>query len=128
MMLGSDLSTQDDYSAKTPDGSPLWDRAGALQRVEGDEALLAELVQMFLEDCPRLMHELQESLSHKDARQLQYSAHALKGAVGNFGAEKVVASIHRMELLGKSGRIGEAETLFPVLKEEILNLQAALVV
>src|SRR5439155_3440802 len=62
------------------------DRQAILARVEGDTALLSEVIDLFIADAPRLLAEIKESLRRNDSQALERAAHALKGSIGNFGA------------------------------------------
>src|SRR5262249_1839716 len=53
----------------------------ALANVGGDEKLLQEIVDIFLVESPRLLHEIQQAISQGDARCLQRAAHTLKGSL-----------------------------------------------
>jgi two-component system, sensor histidine kinase and response regulator len=102
-----------------PDSSA-FDRAAALDEVDGDEELLAELARVFLEDSTRLLSEVQAAAAAGDAGQLMRAAHALKGSVANFGARRAVEAALRLESMGKYGDVSEAA---PVVKElEVLMI------
>jgi two-component system, sensor histidine kinase and response regulator len=58
----------------------------ALARVEGDRALLDELIQMFKEDCKRLVAEIGEAAAEADWKRLERVAHSLKGSSGSLSA------------------------------------------
>jgi HPt (histidine-containing phosphotransfer) domain-containing protein len=62
--------------------------------------------------------------SHSD--QLQRAAHALKGSVGNFCAQKAFDAALRLEKMGKSENLSEAEEAWSALEAEIERLQPAL--
>jgi len=68
-----------------PSGSVLWDRAAALNRVGGDEALLQELITVFFQEYPTLADRLTEGLSRGDLASLLEPAHTLKGSLGYLG-------------------------------------------
>ena len=55
------------------------DLALALEEVDGDEELLREMAQVFLEDHPRLMATLREAVAACDPERLRRAAHTLKG-------------------------------------------------
>ena len=102
-----------------PDAST-FDRAAALDEVDGDEELLGELAQIFLEDSTRLLSAVQSAAAAGDAGQLMRAAHALKGSVANFGARRAVEAALRLESMGKDGDVSEAA---PVVKElEVLMI------
>ena len=66
------------------------DRSQVLERVGGDKELLAEVVGLFLEDCPKLFEQMSAAIRRGDAEELQKVAHTLKGSVGNFSAKSAV--------------------------------------
>ncbi|AGA25164.1 hybrid sensor histidine kinase/response regulator [Singulisphaera acidiphila] len=77
--------------------------ADALADVEGDQALLRELALIFLEDCPRLKAAVHEAVEAGSPERLYRAAHALKGAVSNFGARGAFEAAVRLEALGRGG-------------------------
>ncbi|MFA5353838.1 MAG: response regulator, partial [Thermodesulfovibrionales bacterium] len=58
----------------------------AMASVDGDREFFAEVVGIFLEDCPKLMGEIHNALKEGSAAALGRAAHTLKGSAGNFGA------------------------------------------
>ncbi|MDQ5846839.1 MAG: Hpt domain-containing protein, partial [Acidobacteriota bacterium] len=46
------------------------------------------------------------------------TAHALKGSAGNMGASSLQDIAHRLEEIGKSGNIGEAQPAYESLRAE----------
>jgi two-component system, sensor histidine kinase and response regulator len=65
-------------------------RAGLLERVGGDIALLSEVIVLFNEDGPRLVSEIRRAHAAGDCHAVYVGAHTLKGAAGNFDAAAVV--------------------------------------
>jgi two-component system sensor histidine kinase/response regulator len=97
-----------------------------LERVEGDEELLVEMIQLFLDDAPRLMAAMQAALDQGDMPVLERSAHSMKGAAGNLSAHITVAAAAQLENDAKKGDVeasrvdlgrleGAVDRLFPVL-------------
>lgn len=66
--------------------SAAWDRAAALERVAGDQVLLAELITIFLEDYPGQLAALHQSLEQGDSDALRKAAHTLKGSLSYLAA------------------------------------------
>jgi two-component system sensor histidine kinase/response regulator len=62
------------------------DLDAALLRVEGDEALLADLARLFCEESPKMMAAIQYGIEHKNADALERAAHSLKGSLSMFAA------------------------------------------
>ncbi len=104
----------------------VFDREAALGRMEGDEELLADMVQIFLEDYPNQLKAIERSLSQSDAVQLVEAAHAFKGSVGNFGADRAFAAARELEQLARENRSSEWDAVWQKLQEEIRLLDPLL--
>ena len=80
------------------------DKTRLLHQVDGDEALLDELVEIFVSDSPSTLKEIRTAIEQRDAELLRISAHSLKGAIGNFAAEKAFQAAMKLESIGRAGR------------------------
>ncbi|MBI1917879.1 MAG: response regulator [Planctomycetes bacterium] len=105
-------------------GAAILDRTVALSRVGGNEQLLRELMEMFQEECPRLMTAIREALAKGDAPGLRLVAHTLKGSVGTFGATVAFKAASRLELIGREGDLSRAQEAYAALEEAIERLLA----
>ncbi len=104
----------------------IFDRATALARVEGDEELLQELAKLFLEDSSQLMAVLREALDMGDAGRVKEVAHTLKGALGNFAAQRAVAAARQVEQWGQEGHLDQAQEAYIALEQELALLTSRL--
>jgi PAS domain S-box-containing protein len=102
------------------------DRGEALEHVGGDADLLRELIEVFLQDCPRMMDEIGEALQVGDVLKLKRGAHSLKGAAGILGGKGVVEAALRLETLARQGDLGPAEPAWQMLRAAVEQLQHAL--
>jgi HPt (histidine-containing phosphotransfer) domain-containing protein len=102
------------------------DHEVAMARVGGDAELLKELAQLFLEECPRLMTELRQAHQQGDAKQVERTAHGLKGSVANFGAKAAVDAAWQIEQLGKGGKLEAVEEIMRSLDLALFSLNAEL--
>jgi two-component system, sensor histidine kinase and response regulator len=102
------------------------DEAGVLAHAEGDRALLAELVRLFLDDYPRLMAAMREALDEGDGKKLHRAAHGLKGALGIFGARVALDLARRLESQGSGGDLTGAGEVWRMLEQELARLRPAL--
>jgi CheY-like chemotaxis protein len=73
------------------------DRASLLERVEGDQDLLTEMIHLFQEDAPHLLATMRDALQRSDFVLLERSAHSLKGAVSNLSAKTTAAAALQLE-------------------------------
>jgi len=88
-------------------------REQLLARCSGDAGLAAKIARMFLKDSPRLLDAVRQAAANGDAADLAAAAHALKGAVGHFGAQEAREAARRVE---DAARRGELAGLFGMLK------------
>jgi len=102
------------------------DREQALASVDGDTELLQELVELFMEDCPGLLAEIRSAIDAGNVEGLRRSAHTLKGAVANFGAEATVDAAFTLETIAHSGDIRDAEAAYLGLQHELDRAKPAL--
>lgn len=104
----------------------IFDRATLMERLEGDAELADEVVQIFLDECPKMMQRLREAVASAVAEAIQFSAHALKGAAANISAERVSAVALRLEIIGREGKLAGSQQEFSTLEAEVARLQHAL--
>lgn len=102
------------------------DRKSLLEIVDQDEGLLRELAGLFLADKPRLMAEIQDSVTRGDCAKLDGAAHTLKGSVGNFGARRAAQLAARLEKMGREKNLQGAAQVLAALDKEIARVSAAL--
>ncbi|MBI4962366.1 MAG: response regulator [Desulfomonile tiedjei] len=102
------------------------DKLVILDRVGGDTELLKEIVDLFLEDYPDLLVKIREALQTKDSQLLEKTAHALKGSVGNFGAESAVQAALNLENMGRNQDLAEAPQTLVNLEKELERLREEL--
>jgi PAS domain S-box-containing protein len=93
-----------------PPGTPVFNRDAVMTRVDGDEELLQEIVELFLEDAPRQIERLKAALEAGEAALAQRQAHTLKGAAANVGAETLSGEALRIELAAKEGQLAAARS------------------
>jgi CheY-like chemotaxis protein len=111
----------DDPKTEAPTGNVV-DMKAIMNRLDGDEALVKELAKLFLGDCPRLMSDVKDALAREDSGALEASAHALKGAAANFGAELAVRVAFALETIGREGNLSRANETYQALELQIQRL------
>jgi len=95
----------------TEEPGDVFDEAGVLGRLMGDEGLLKVVLKAFLDDFPIRAQTLIEAIDRIDASAIDDQLHSLKGAASNVGAERLRNLLLRME---SSARSGDLESLmFP---------------
>jgi PAS domain S-box-containing protein len=101
------------------------DRVSLLERVEGDQELLTEMIHLFQEDVPNLLAVMRDALECGDMAVLERSAHSLKGAVGNLSA-KAAAAAQRLETDAKNKDAESAKESLAQAERAVKQLLPAL--
>jgi two-component system, sensor histidine kinase and response regulator len=102
------------------------DRDAILERMEGDVELLEEIVQLFLEDSPRLIAAMRDSLANADAAGLRMAAHAMKGSLSNFGSLPAGMLASELETMGRDENLDNAAAVLDSFVASFESLQPAL--
>ncbi len=89
-------------------------------------AFMRELIEVFLQDAPTRMEEIESGFAARDAATVSRAAHTIKGSAGNFGAKRLAAVSLRMEQLAKEETLEEARALLPDLKADFAQTVTAL--
>ncbi|MBC7818926.1 MAG: response regulator, partial [Planctomycetaceae bacterium] len=92
----------------------------------GDPELRKELAVMFLEDCPKLLSEIQTAITQHDGPSLKLAAHTLKGSAGVFKVQPAFDAALRMEHIGKECDWGHSDEAWNVVNKEMASLSATL--
>src|SRR5260370_941791 len=108
-------------------GAEVLDTAALLARLDGDRALLAELVQLFLEDCPTWLDTIRASIHEGNAHGLKQAAHIVRRSVSHFGAPAAAEAARRLEAMGQRGDLTGAANAWAALEEAINQVVRALV-
>jgi CheY-like chemotaxis protein/HPt (histidine-containing phosphotransfer) domain-containing protein len=109
------------------DGRPALDRADLFARVDGDAAVVAELLDVFLEELPRDAEALRAAASRGDLRSLKGGAHTLKGVFANLSAKEAAARAARLEALAAADDRGGVASQMTELDEEMKRVGAAVI-
>lgn len=103
-----------------------YDHNAFFSNFHGMEDLAYEAIQSFLATLPSLISALEKAVMEKNAKNIETSAHTLKGSVSNFHANVSVQMAKDLELMGKSKALEGAEKLFFELKIELKILNKEL--
>jgi two-component system, sensor histidine kinase and response regulator len=105
--------------------SPVLDLTEALHRV-GDQETLEELARLFVEESPKLMAQIRQSLAISDGVALERFAHSLQGAAASLGAPGISGASEELQKLARSGRWIAARSVFAGLEKGIASLYSEL--
>ncbi len=108
------------------DDEPCLDWSTALRNLDGDEAFLRELGEMFLEQYPAALAAIAGAVERGASDELEHAAHALKGSSRVVGAKAAAAAALELEDLGRAGRIDGADEILERLRSRLAELGSAL--
>jgi signal transduction histidine kinase/CheY-like chemotaxis protein len=113
---------QEELTPSSEAVAPAFERAAALERMGGDRALLSEVIQLFLEDCPSRVAAIRVAIDVRDADTLCSEAHALKGAASNLSAISLFETAEILEQLGRDHRFDAADAACRRLADEAAHV------
>ena len=80
-----------------------------LGRLGNDRNLLAELAQIFLNECPRMLEALRLAAAQGDPAAIERAAHTLKGAISNFSTGPAWAEAAALERAARDRQVGNPD-------------------
>jgi HPt (histidine-containing phosphotransfer) domain-containing protein len=102
------------------------DIAKVLAGLNGDEDLLHELWEHFMEDAQRQLQLIKVALDSNDQELVERLACSLKAAAEKAGAEKLRNEAFSMELVARKGSLTTARDLYKSLASELEQVLAAI--
>ncbi|MFN0055963.1 MAG: response regulator [Planctomycetales bacterium] len=100
--------------------------SAALGAVAGDEVLLVELAEAFLEESSQLMLDLDRGWAADDPELVRRSAHTVKGGLRMFGADAAYDLACRLEQAGREGRAAAAHDAVEDLRRRLTSVHEEL--
>ncbi len=113
-------------AAAEPPTVAVFDRASALSRAGGKMALLKQVAQLFVQDLPRSLADMEAAVGAGDSGALRRAAHRLKGAAATIGADKLVKAAQKLERAGKHSRKGQLQEILRELRLRTTELTVEL--
>ena len=100
--------------------------AGVLDSVGGDREFLAELIETYLDDSPRLLEAMHLALAAGNAEEFRRAAHSLKSNSASLGAMPLSRLARGLEEMGKAGTLEGAAAGLAQAEAEYARVRAAL--
>lgn len=103
-----------------------FDPTGLLELCDGDGEIALEVITAYREDQDRMLDTLRRAVFAGDGAATCEAAHALKGAVGNFGDAACQTAAFALERAGRVRDMGDAPAQLQALTRELARLEDAL--
>ena len=97
-----------------------------LDMLEGGQEVLAEIINCYLLESPKIVAAIQTSITNEDADNLDKTAHNLKSSSASLGAMNLYQLCLQIELKGKSGNLEGVLELVSQLINEYAQVEIAL--
>jgi histidine phosphotransfer protein HptB len=111
-------STTQDENA-TPANVIPWDKGKTLERLGGDQKLLNEVIEIFLEEVPKHLASLQQAIAQDNAEAAEMAAHTLKGELGYLGILEVSRKARELEEAAHKSDLRCAASIYTELETEL---------
>lgn len=98
------------------------DKFSALQRLDNDEELYQEVLEVFLEDTPVQLNNLHQALAGNVISEVVRLSHSMKSAAGNIGAARLSVAAFTAEKAGKNNQLDQLPELIKRIQTEFDTL------
>jgi HPt (histidine-containing phosphotransfer) domain-containing protein len=102
------------------------DRDALLEGFGGRADLLKHVVEVFLEDAPATLARVKQAIEAGNGAEVAAGAHSLKGSVGLFSQGQAFEGARRLEQIGKSGDLSQAEAVRAEVEESVSRVTTEL--
>ena len=109
-----------------PSARPLLDCTFMLEQLGGDEKLMQEVIDIFIDQAPTHIETLRRALTQGDAELVEGTAHCMKGELGYLGISEVTQKARILEELGRKRDLEQAEEAFASFEAEIAGIVTAM--
>ena len=110
---------KEDERGEAPGGGSSVDEALFVDLMSGDEDLMHQVAELFLESYPKRFAALAEAVSSGDCAEVRMKAHSLKGAVSSIAAKRAAALAYSLEKSGEESDLEGAPGVLAELKTEL---------
>jgi CheY-like chemotaxis protein/HPt (histidine-containing phosphotransfer) domain-containing protein len=119
----ADTSTVD---AIGPDQGPVLDIDQARGRIPGGEAELREFIELFIDECSKLVAEIHSAHGARDAKRLRRAAHSMHGSAALFEATRLVQAAEELEDRASQENLDSSDGAIQRVQDEATRVIAAL--
>jgi two-component system, sensor histidine kinase and response regulator len=108
---------------KTNQRQPLrWNRGLTLERLGGDEKLLLEVMEIFVQEVPNHLAGLRKAIAGQDAETVERIAHSLQGELGYLSIAELSQAARDLEAKGRTSDFAGASGLLPQFEADMSQL------
>jgi CheY-like chemotaxis protein len=105
---------------------PMWDRTKALERVGGDENLLADLIAIFVAENCRLLSQIDRALLECRPELLQQSTRDLQDHLNYMGTSEVSETARQLAITANQSTFMENSKMTALLRSQLFATERAM--
>jgi HPt (histidine-containing phosphotransfer) domain-containing protein len=94
--------------------------------MDGDESLLQELIQIFMEELPLHLAKLNKAIETEDMETLERTAHSLKGELSCLGLTDAAQKARDLERMGRERTLQPVAELLCAFETEMTAVTSAM--
>jgi signal transduction histidine kinase/HPt (histidine-containing phosphotransfer) domain-containing protein len=122
-----DVSKEPARSEEPVAPEPLnFDTSALLACVGGNKQLAQQLIRAYLPDSAMRLAAIRDAVAQHDAQALARAAQALRGSIRSFGVKDVAETVRKLDEMGRSGHLENAESLIANLEVQLARLDSSL--
>src|SRR5207237_338235 len=99
-----------------------WSSAAALERVNGDEKVLRDILEIFLEEYPKFLSQMRQALAGTKPELLQEAAQKLESELTYLGAMDMATAAQRIEEFGRNRNLQDASEALEAFEKQLSRL------
>ncbi len=103
-----------------------WNISNTLEKLGGDEALLQEVLEIFLVEAPKHLAALRCGMAEKNAETIETAAHTLKGELGYLDIPEISRRAAEIEDMGRCHNLQGAASLLAQFETDVAGLLDAI--
>ena len=100
--------------------------ADLLSRVDDDREFMDELLVLFSEELPPLMHALGNAVVQIDLKQIEMATHTLAGMLANLSASQAQSSVVALEQLVRNRQTDGLANALAALRQDLEEVTASI--
>ncbi len=105
---------------------PVFNKEMLQERLMGDENILKEILDIFIEESALQIESLKDHLERKDLEKIRMQAHTIKGAAANIGGEVLRQTASALERAAEKRDFAKITSLMPELEKQYTVLRKVL--
>jgi signal transduction histidine kinase/ligand-binding sensor domain-containing protein/DNA-binding response OmpR family regulator len=106
---------------KSPD-SMSWSMEQTLEKLGGDEKLMHEVIEIFLDEAPKHISVLQIALEKRSGEAVESAAHSLKGELSYLCMSELSGSASDLEQMGRNSDFDGISRRLPRFEADVFHL------